>query len=381
MALNLSKLFDRLTQPSFLRNIDPAAKDVAALKKAKADIQQHLKVEIPLWLESKLGEKPKHSPRFRTQGSWAYQTCNDPCQSPPQEIDWDLGIYLPVSFWEDSKVHPQVTAKAYYGMVREVMTPLTQKLNWTLTEKPTCVRVLLSNGARAHVDLPLYAAPDKDFMQIKETVAKTQIYADSTQDENAWASLTRIALARKDGTWDPSDPGRVVIWFDGKIRRHGEQLRRVCRYLKAWRDNLCPSGGPSSIVLMVCAAQTFDRAQAEFSGRDDLALRQVLRALPDQLQMSVKEPMIDPNEDLNRLDDRERADASRHASHFLASIDQALSEDFDNRINAIALVRLHLGDRFPGDPSGVTPDDGPTNIRTVPAERRPRPVIMPTKAG
>lgn len=58
-------------------------------------------------------------------------------------------------------------------MVRELMDPLAKEKKWTLeTEKPTCVRVLLGNGTRAHVDLPLYAAPDDEFLQIKEAMAK-----------------------------------------------------------------------------------------------------------------------------------------------------------------------------------------------------------------
>lgn len=36
MALNLSKLFDRSAQPSFLRNINPDPEDAIALKEAKS---------------------------------------------------------------------------------------------------------------------------------------------------------------------------------------------------------------------------------------------------------------------------------------------------------------------------------------------------------
>lgn len=384
MALNLSKLFDRLAQPSFLRNITPEPEDAAALKAAKTDIQNHLKAAIPLWLENQLGEKPKHPPRFRTQGSWAYKTCNDPWQSPPQEMDWDLGIYLPVSLWEDNNVHPKAAAKGYYEMVRELMQPLAKKRNWALTEKPTCVRIILGNGTRAHVDLPLYAAPDEDFVQIKEAMLKASLAMDEARfadAKNTWSSLTRIALAQKDGTWNPSDPGRVVLWFDKKIARHGEQLRRVCRYLKAWRDHVWQSGGPSSILLMVCAAQTLDRAQANFAGRDDLALRHVMTVLPAQLLTAVKEPMIDPDEDLNRMGVDERQEAFRKAGALLAAMNDALSQNIASCHIALALIRGQLGDRFPNDPGGVTPDDGPTNIRTIPAEPRSKAVIVPTKAG
>lgn len=385
MSLNLSKLFDRPTQESFLRNIDPEPESAKELREAKNVILTYLKAAIPEWLEHKLGEKPEHPPRFRTQGSWAYETCNAPCQTPPQEMDWDLGIYLPVSLWEDSNVHPKVAAMTYYEMVKELMAPLANKYRWRLSEKPTCVRVHLPSDTRAHVDLPLYAAPDKDFLQIKEAVmAKARIAMDSAdfaEADQKWSSLTRIALARKDGSWDPSDPGRVVLWFKARGNRHGDQLLRICRYLKAWRDHTWQSGGPSSIVLMVCAVQTLDRAKADFSGRDDLALRHILSALPDQLNSQVVEPMIDPEEDLNRLDRAQRAEGSARATAFHNALDSALAERYDNRSRAITLLRNQLGNRFPDDINGVSPDDGPTNIRTIPAEPRERTVIVPTKAG
>ncbi len=388
MSLNLNKLFNRNDLPSFSKNITPSPKDEATLRKARTEILDYLKRAIPQWLQTNLGEKPEHPPRFRTQGSWAYRTCNAPCQLPPQEMDWDLGIYLPVSLWEDNQVHPKVAAQGYYEMVRKLMKPLAEEKNWTLAEKPTCVRVILGNGTRAHIDLPLYAAPDDEFVHIKEVkLAKAALTAEShvlvadSQQTITWTSIKHIALAHKDGTWGASDPGRVIEWFDRKIERHDEQLRRVCRYLKAWRDQTWSSGGPSSIVLMVCAAQTLDRAQLAFTGRDDLALRHVLTELPSQLRAAIKEPMINPDEDLNRLSVDERLEASRNAGEFLSAMNEALAQSFNNRHRALSRVRVQLGDRFPNDPDGITPDDGQTNIRMTTAEPRPRAPIIPTKAG
>lgn len=385
MALNLSKLFDRDVRPSFLKNITPSPEEGVSLKEAKTEIQRHLKASIPKWLEEQLGEKPNVAPRFRTQGSWAYKTCNVPCQHPPQEMDWDLGIYLPISLWDDNGIHPKAAAKGFYGMIRALMTPLATARKWDISEKEKCVRVSLNNGTCAHVDLPLYAAPDAEFLQVKEAMealAKT-IARDSAAftETVTWDSLARISLACKDGTWNPSDPGRVVVWFDKKLQRHGSQLRRISRYLKAWRDHTWSSGGPSSIVLMVCAAQTLDRTQADFKGRDDLALAHVLQALPSQLSDSVKEPMIDPDEDLNRLNATERQEAVNCATSFLYAMNQALIANIADRNKAILSIQSHLGNRFPNDPDGVTPDDGPPNIRNVPAEPRQRPTIVATTAG
>lgn len=384
VALNLSKLFDRDVKPSYIKNLAPHSKEEASLREAKTQIQKYLQTAIPKWLEEKLGEKTNVRPKFRTQGSWAYKTCNEPCQHPPQEMDWDLGIYLPVSLWDDYGIHPKAAAKGYYDMVRELMTPLAKENNWTLSEKPMCARVKLNNNTRAHIDLPLYAAPDEEFIHVKEAreaLAKTMAADSSFSETTTWDSLTRISLACKDGTWNPSDPGRVVVWFEKKLQRHGPQLRRISRYLKAWRDHTWASGGPSSIVLMVCAAKTMDQTNADFSGRDDLALAHVLQALSSQLINSVREPMIDPDEDLNRLDVQARQEAAVKVAEFHSALRQALDSNIANRNGAIQLIQKHLGQRFPNDPDGVTPDDGPTNIRNIPAEPRPRSPIVSTTAG
>ncbi|MFX7785153.1 hypothetical protein ABTJ92_23300, partial [Acinetobacter baumannii] len=72
-------------------------------------------------------------------------------------------------------------------------------------------------------------------------------------------------MATRDGMWRPSDPEDVAKWFDDRIKQHSDQLRRVCRYLKAWRDFQWTSGGPTSVSIMVAAGQSFEHIQ----GRDD----------------------------------------------------------------------------------------------------------------
>ncbi|NHC06387.1 CBASS cGAMP synthase [Azonexus fungiphilus] len=385
MALNLSKLLYRGQQPSFLTAIEPIPEAESALKEAKETIRSHLQKAIPAWLTETLGEKPTHAPRFRTQGSWAYRTCNKPCQIPPQEMDWDLGIYLPVSLWDDNDVSPKQAAKTFYSMVKEVMAPLAKEQGWTLTEKPTCIRVILNQGTQAHVDLPLYAAPDKDFPNIKEVVAKS-IFAreafayDQANQPLQWDSLTRISLACQDGTWNDSDPGLVVKWFKSKQERHGEQLRRICRYLKAWRDHVWKSGGPSSIVLMVCAAQTLDRAAEDFEGRDDLALCHVLNALPGQLLNPVTEPMINPAEDLNRLSEEDQKTAAQLADDFRRAMNQALLSGINEKIQAVLMLQEHLGQRLPANYDVISVDTT-ADIRTIPPVPGPRTLIPATKAG
>ncbi len=54
--------------------------------------------------------------------------------------------------------------------------------------------------------------------------------------EDFWAEMEDIHLAMRNGEWKKSDPEQVSKWFNDRVTEHGDQLRRVCRYLKAWRD-------------------------------------------------------------------------------------------------------------------------------------------------
>jgi len=387
MALNLNKLLHRTSGTCFIGNITPPTKEVANLKSAKDQIQKHLTTAIPAWLKERLGDDQVAIPRFRTQGSQAYGTCNSPCNKPPQEMDWDFGIYLPVSLYDDNAIHPTVAAKSYYTMVEESIAPLAKKNGWTLKRKPTCVRVVLGAQHHAHVDLPLYVAPDAELSKIKEIATLKAIAMDSVSFREAakpvitWDSLKRISLACEDGTWSASDPGRVVLWFERKRDRYGAQLVRLCRYLKAWRDQKWLSGGPSSLLLMVCAVQALDRCTEEFSERDDLALRYILAKLGDQLQSSVYENAVNEGEDLNRLNASERIEAATKAKEFYRDLDAAISLSPAAITQAITWLRVHLGERLPNDSGCVSSDNGPQNIRQTPPTRAAAPIVTATSAG
>jgi hypothetical protein len=86
---------------------------------------------------------------------------------------------------------------------------------------------------------------------------------------------------------------------------YGERLRRICRYLKAWRDHNRPHlDRVSSILLMVCAWRVFDDfGRPNVPERDDAGLLLVARRLPILLAGPVENP-TDPEETVDaRLDD------------------------------------------------------------------------------
>lgn len=381
MTLNLSKLFYKSSGDSFHSALTPDEAAVDTLKTAKSTIIGHLKKRIPEWLETNISKEASVEPRFRTQGSWAYKTCNAPCQTPPQEIDWDLGIYLPISVWEESNIQPKTAASVFYKMVQELMQPLAEQNSWTLSEKPTCVRVHLPQDCNAHIDLPLYAAPNQEFQQITEArMIKAEDHSIASFAEQQWNSLMQIVMAKKDGEWVNSDPGKVVVWFNSARSRHTDQLIRLSKYLKAWRDHVWVKGGPSSILLMVCAAQSLDACDQDLVSRDDLALQFILNKLPGMLACSVIEPMINEGEDLNKLNAEQRQEASKKANEFRNSLNTALNLPIACSNTVAYEIRAHLGDRFPTNTDDITPDDQ-SGIRSIPADPQPSQSLVAVSAG
>ena len=235
-------------------------------------------------------------PKFKMQGSFAYRTLNEPAHTPPQEIDLDDGIFVPVSFLNDNgRSHPALISSGYFRAVEALLTPVCRERSWTLvTDKPSCVRVELDDGA--HIDFALYAIPDEEFEELVETevLAKAMGAQDRAMlteqielAEDLYRGLRedQIMLAHREEGWKPSDPRKLEDWFRAALRKHGEQLRRVCRYLKGWRDYNWEACRLSSIALMACVVTTYDEAaQAPADNRDDLALLEIADRLPDLLR-------------------------------------------------------------------------------------------------
>ena len=95
-------------------------------------------------------------------------------------MDWDFGVYLPVSVWEDNGP-PRAMAKLYFQLVESLLRDLCKEKGWQLySGKDTCIRVQIA--AWAHIDIPLYAAPEDQFVQIVEKGALSGIVVDSARE-------------------------------------------------------------------------------------------------------------------------------------------------------------------------------------------------------
>ena len=167
--LKLNRLLYSTTDSNlFIHQIEPTAAQRKVLVDAKTKIREYLKPRVAAATVKVLGMDRAVTPRFRTQGSWAYQTCVQPAFAPPQEMDWDYGVYLPMTVWEENGP-PHATAKAYFSLVEGLLADLCKQEGWKMNQHEpnnSCIRIHI--GATAHIDLPLYAADAAEFGKIVE---------------------------------------------------------------------------------------------------------------------------------------------------------------------------------------------------------------------
>ncbi|HLW06560.1 MAG TPA: CBASS cGAMP synthase [Marinilabiliaceae bacterium] len=342
---NLSPLFSG-NKNKFLGNLNLTESQKYSIKEAKIKIREHLRSGITQIIKKEQGIDL--SPRFLSQGSAVYKTRNQPCTIPPQQIDHDLGCYLPLSFHEETR-HPSIAAEVFFNVVDSLLEGIIETEKWQGFEsKDTCSRVIVNK--QIHIDVPLYSIPDNEFGLIKESAAQRNFSMDSMSmeslSEDEWEIIkNRVLLAHREMDWIPSDPRKLNQYFKYIFENKGEQLRRICRYLKAWRDYKWQcGGGPSSIYLMILADSIF---QCSIERRDDLALLNVLDNIPNRIAVPIKNP-TDYSETI-RIKEEDKDNLNIYATEFTRDLKKAIEDpDISSRM-ACNLVRNHVGDRFPLD--------------------------------
>ena len=345
---NVSKLLYAPTSaPNLLKNLHA---DDALLREARRKIRQCLRAAFKAASLSVFGQEV--APRFFTQGSHAYGTMNAPCWSPPQQKDLDDGCYLPLSFVRGAR--PSQAAKLFFEFVDRTLKALAQREGWTHRQKPTCVRLEIS--ADAHVDIPLYAIPDRDFalLEARSLHSKT---ASATPRPDHWDALPHdaVLLAHRDDYWMESDPRKIHDWFVDAVENvHDESLRRDCRFLKAWRDyHQLDLHHCSSILLMVCAWREYERLGVSLDDdREDRRLMQIVDRSPTHLAGPVQNPACDKEEDLNRMTQEERRRVVAAAEKLRAHL-RTIVNSCSNQARAVELLRAEFGDRVPDRPDLV----------------------------
>jgi hypothetical protein len=376
--LNFSSLFYTTTgDECLLSNIELDAFKKEILNQAKSEIRQLLKAELPKVLIEVAGEDAATEPRFFTQGSWAYKTLNEPAQYP-QQADLDDGAYLPLSFVSGIE-KPSYASDVYFAAAEKVLTPLTIKRGWKLiTNKATCIRIEVNH--ESHIDIPLYAIPDKEFITLSKAAAARYMSLDEalkSAEQDAWTALPKdlVLLAHREDGWKVSDPRLIKDWFLQQVGEKGEQLRRVVRYLKAYRDHHWPSGGPSSILLMVVAESVFEKRDR----RDDMALLDVVRQLPDKLRQGVVNPKDKAESLTARLTAEEIESIAIKYEEFcryLAACMQATDKE-----QACVWMRIQFGSRFPHDSERIQIVTPVETIASAAAVYTASPLVGRTQAG
>ncbi|RZB33296.1 MAG: hypothetical protein SRB2_04064 [Desulfobacteraceae bacterium Eth-SRB2] len=206
-------------------------------------------------------------PRFHGQGSYAMGTIVNPLNG---EFDIDDGIYLQ---------HLDTGDKSNWPTPETVHRWLVQATDGHTGQKPidkrTCVRVRYAG--QYHVDLPAYGELNGDYL-----------------------------LAEKgEKGWHRSDPLALTNWFNDSVKVHGEQLRRIVRYLKVWADFQSSRRGKMSngLILTIMAANHFYATT-----RDDICFANILRAIADEVSVvfCVYNPVDAAEELTSRLTDQQK---------------------------------------------------------------------------
>jgi len=357
--LNFSSLLNSSVEsPTFLGELDLTAPQTEFISRAKAAIRACLRDNLPAALRAAGHTENTVNPRFFTQGSASYKTLNGPAQAP-QQADIDDGVYLPLSFVTSTGT-PSTAASVFFAAAEQALENLVADRRWRLLkDKATCLRVEIATFA--HIDIPLYAIPDKEFATL-EKAAQARLLLDSVGAEfgdlvevDVWEHLpdNSVLLAHRQENWKKSDPRPIRVWFLARVEQHGEQFRRVVRYLKAYRDWRWPTGGPSSILIMAAAAKFF----TTIDRRDDLALTELVETLPAVLRGGVDNPTDQQESLTDRLGEKDVEEAALAFTRLGQLLRRALAAEPQE---ACQVLIAQFGPRFPNDPSRIKNYGGPT---------------------
>lgn len=301
-------------------------------------------------------------PRFWTQGSFKYRTLNRPFH-PGQEMDIDDGTYLPMTFFESE---PKIGHQLLTLLVdASLMSLVEENVGWEFDSKRTCARIKIPQE-RTHIDVPMYAIPKEQFLEKEAAVLKafnrrgmyesvgTEAYGsiqDSADDlEYEKLDSENVNLALRDGEpgsakWMNSDPKIVEDWFEGECRRIGKHLRKVCRYMKAWRDAQWQVGGPSSISLM---AATVEVLQQHFVDSQDMG--ETMKVVADNLYQEFLKGVESPDDTDERPlfpPESQHTDRERDIVGKLRLLPEQLreAERAESKSDALSKLSLVFGER------------------------------------
>ena len=252
-------------------------------------------------------------PKFHGQGSYSMNTLVNPIDGL---YDIDDGVYLQ-NLDEDRSTWP--TAATVHGWLMDATRDST---DIPPRDRDRCVRVIYKATPPYHIDLPVYVMVN----------GVPQLFDKSREG----ASQSPVSPYE-------SDPRAITGWFKEHVDDEN-QLRRLVRYTKAWKDNkkTCGTGVAKGLMLTILISETFVTDAC-----DDVALSNTVNAANDRMKRSmvVRKP-VTPFEDLTSGWTKTQSDA------FLESLQQFRDRAADaiaesDKAKAAKIWQKLFGDRFP----------------------------------
>ena len=346
----------------FRQNITPSREQLLVLTNARKEVRTHIRQtfsnrsnkyfnEDVLAILSSVASRSEGngytSPRFMTQGSFAYNTLNYPDKPPQQQMDLDFGVYFPLTYVEDIADDKfQRAATVLRKIVEKCITDLVStKPGWKFMKKEKCLRVIIASDA--HIDLPIYSIPDKEFKTIVEQFTKLSFSTANMQNFMAYDSAKNVLLATDSG-WIKSDPRVIYEWVKSSKKQHGDNFLFYSRYIKAWRDHQWEKTTLSSIMLMAVVCQAMQESDYQEQNNDvALNLEFVVRKFIFYLRNGgIKNPDLNINENLDaKLEDKSQILTKLTA--FANHLNQA------TKTGDVKILIVEFGERFPNELGAV----------------------------
>ncbi len=316
-------------------------------------------------------------PKFASQGSFVYGTMNTPCHQPPQQMDLDDGVYLPIEVLREG---PIVGKNLFFEIVDSALQQLARTYSWEFVgDKDTCARLIIRKDM--HVDVPLYAIPREQYEALAYNRMNENLYSDAMEGKRYLESDDVYMAVRNREHWIKSDPSKIRRWFDGAASDHGDVLRRVCRYLKAWLDHNFKDGGPSSITLMACAVESFEDAGKRFTD-DSEALLFCTERLHAQLLEGVPNPVDDTEPNLfpkSHMSEGDKTALYAQVEQLSKYVRSALLHAADKQM-VVKYFSVCFGARLPNKPELVEPASV-AMVMSKPAKPQPQSEVPNMQAG
>ena len=299
----------------FEKNISLTKSDRRQLRAARTAIVKKIKVYF---------KSNPNCPQveFIPQGSFTMGTIIRPMNG---EFDLDIGVYLRgYSNWQRDWPKPETASMWLYNALKDHTSTLP-------VNKRTCIRIVYKPTASNkkvgyHVDLPIY------------------IEYENLLDNK----YTRIGI-NGDTQWsEKSDPVGFTNWFIDMCKLNAkdkEQLMRLVKYAKAWKDEKSAQiKFPSGIALTVLLAKNYSPHE-----RDDYAFYDTMRKAYNSLYgifyvSAIYKPVEPGNDLLNRLTERQKEKFVELLGLMVDDAKLAINEN--DCAKALNHWRNHLGIRF-----------------------------------